>query len=158
MATLEKRGEFWRVKVRRTGFPTQSRTFDNKALAQRWAREIENEMDRGDFVDRTEAEKNSLAEVLKRYQREVSPTKKGADSEDYRIDSILKSRVCQTKHFVERSAIGAQEDHEACRQESRNAGVKSNETKVNYRYLTRIRALASANRLLFKRRLVRITT
>lgn len=97
MATLEKRGEFWRVKVRRTGFPTQSRTFDNKALAQRWAREIENEMDRGDFVDRTEAEKNSLAEVLKRYQREISPTKKGADSEDYRIDSILKSRVCQTK-------------------------------------------------------------
>jgi integrase len=97
MATVEKRGEFWRVKVRRTGFPTQSRTFDNKALAQRWAREIENEMDRGDFVDRTEAEKNSLAEVLKRYQREISPTKKGADSEDYRIDSILKSRVCQTK-------------------------------------------------------------
>jgi len=97
MATLEKRGDFWRAKVRRTGFPTQSRTFDNKALAERWAREIENEMDRGDFVDRTEAEKNTLAAVLKRYQKEISPTKKGADSEDYRIDSILKSRVCNTK-------------------------------------------------------------
>jgi integrase len=97
MATFEKRGDFWRAKVRRNGFPAQSRTFDNKALAERWAREIENEMDRGDFVDRTEAEKNTLAEVLKRYQKEISPTKKGADSEDYRIDSILKSRVCQTK-------------------------------------------------------------
>ncbi len=97
MATFEKRGDFWRAKVRRNGFPAQSRTFDNKALAERWAREIENEMDRGDFVDRTEAEKNTLAEVLKRYQKEISPTKKGAESEDYRIDSILKSKLCQTK-------------------------------------------------------------
>lgn len=97
MATLEKRGDFWRAKVRRIGFPTQSRTFDNKALAERWAREIENEMDRGDFVDRTEAEKNTLAEVLKRYQKEISPTKKGAVSEDSRINGILRSRVCKTK-------------------------------------------------------------
>ena len=52
MPSVEKRGEFWRVRIRRHGFPMQSRTFDNKALAERWAREIENTMDRGDFVDR----------------------------------------------------------------------------------------------------------
>ena len=29
MATIEKRGYFWRVKVRRTGLPAQTQTFDN---------------------------------------------------------------------------------------------------------------------------------
>lgn len=97
MATYEKRGEFWRVKIRRNGFPTQSRTFNNKALADRWAREIENDMDRGDFFDRTEAEKNTLADVLLRYGREVSPSKKGAVVETFRVKSIAKARLCKTK-------------------------------------------------------------
>ena len=38
MATIEKRGPFWRVKIRRTGLPAQTRTFDSKTLAQQWAR------------------------------------------------------------------------------------------------------------------------
>ncbi len=35
MATFEKRGNFWRAKIRRAGLPAQTRTFDNKTLAQR---------------------------------------------------------------------------------------------------------------------------
>jgi len=97
MATFERRGDYWRVKVRRTGFPAQTRTFDNKALAERWAREVENDMDRGDFVDRSEAEKNTLGAVLDRYRREITPSKKGADSEAYRIQGLLGAQVCAIK-------------------------------------------------------------
>ena len=64
MATLEKRGDYWRVKIRRNGFPVQTRSFDTKAVAERWARDIENEMDKGVFFDRTESEKNTLRDVL----------------------------------------------------------------------------------------------
>ena len=97
MATFERRGDYWRVKVRRTGFPVQSRTFDNKTLAERWAREVENDMDRGDFVDRSEAEKNTLGAVLDRYRREITPSKKGADSEAYRIQGLLGAKICAIK-------------------------------------------------------------
>ena len=64
MATLEKRGNFWRVKIRRADLPAQTRTFDTKTLAQRWARGVEAEMDQGITVDRRIAHRTSLAELL----------------------------------------------------------------------------------------------
>jgi len=76
MATFERRGNFWRAKIRRAGLPAQTRTFDNKTLAQRWARGVEAEMDQGIAVDRRVAERTTLAEVLERYRREVTPTKR----------------------------------------------------------------------------------
>ena len=61
MATLEKRGDYWRAKIRRQGYPIHTRSSDTKAQAERWARNIEND------VDGTESEKNTLRDVLSRY-------------------------------------------------------------------------------------------
>ena len=60
-------------------------------------REVENDMDSGDFVDRSEAEKTTLGAVLDRYRREITPSKKGADSEAYRIQGLLGAKVCAIK-------------------------------------------------------------
>jgi len=77
MATVTKRGDLqWQVKIRRKGFPLQSRTFNTKAEAEAWARMLEGEMDRGVFVDRSESESTTLAEALERYKNEILPTKK----------------------------------------------------------------------------------
>jgi hypothetical protein len=65
MATFERRGRYWRVRVRRRGYPEQTRTFDSKAQAEVWARTIEGEMDRGLYLDRTEAEKNPLSDIMR---------------------------------------------------------------------------------------------
>jgi len=97
MATVEKRGKFWRVKIRRRGYPEQTRSFDVKLHALRWAREIENEMDRGVFIDRTEAEKNTLGDVLSRYVREVTPTKRGALPEECRLLALIQRPIAQIK-------------------------------------------------------------
>ena len=67
--------------IRRKGWPEQSRTFDTKADAERWARAVEGEMDRGIFVSRKEAESTTLGEALERYGKEVSALKKGAVQE-----------------------------------------------------------------------------
>ena len=64
------------MKIRRRGYPTETRTFETKAAAERYAREIESEMDRGVFVSRTEAENTTLSELLNRYLREVTAGKK----------------------------------------------------------------------------------
>ena len=77
MATVTKRGDLqWQVKIRRKGFPLQSRTFNTKSEAEAWARMLEGEMDRGVFVDRSESESTTLAEALARYKNEILPTKK----------------------------------------------------------------------------------
>jgi hypothetical protein len=85
MAGIWKRGGYWRAEIRRVGYPSQWRTFDTRAEAEAWARRIESEMDRGTFVDRTEAERNTFGDLLERYAEEVSPHKKGAAEERLRF-------------------------------------------------------------------------
>lgn len=98
MATISKRGDYqWQVKVRRKGYPDQSRTFDSKAEADKWARSVEAELDKGLYIDRNEAEKNTLWSVLDRYRREVSPLKRSGKLEASRIETIKREKFTQTK-------------------------------------------------------------
>lgn len=91
MATIRKKGDYqWHVQIRRKGFPSQTKTFETKAAAEEWARDIESGMDRGIFVSRTEAESTTLKECLERYLNDVTPLKKGADKERSVIKKLQK--------------------------------------------------------------------
>jgi integrase len=88
MPTIRKRGQYqWEAQVRRRGYPAQSKTFTTKAEAEAWANMIESEMSRGVWVSRSEAEATTLYEALKRYEEEVSLSKRGAAQEI----SVLKA-------------------------------------------------------------------
>lgn len=91
MATITKRGRFQhQVQIRRKGYPVQTATFETRKGAQSWATDIESEMRRGVFVDRSEAERTTLREALLRYEQEVTPEKRSADREVLRIRRLLK--------------------------------------------------------------------
>lgn len=82
MATLRKRGAYqWEAQVRRRGYPASSKTFETKADAEAWASMIESEMSRGVWVSRAEGESTTLLELLDRYEREITPYKKGRAQE-----------------------------------------------------------------------------
>ena len=81
----------WQAKIRKKGHPVQTKVFRTKADAQAWARSVENEMDRGVFVSRKEAENTTLAEALDRYSKEVSALKKGAIQEISIIGKVKES-------------------------------------------------------------------
>ncbi len=71
MATIRKRGDYqWEARVRRRGYPTQSKTLNTKIEAEAWAREVEAEMDRGVFESRSESESTTLGQALDRFDRE----------------------------------------------------------------------------------------
>ena len=96
MATISKRGPYqWQAKVRRKHRPSRSRTFDTKADAETWARQIEAEFDRGVTSVDMSASKMTLREALDRYEREVTPHKKGAQPERYRLD------LWRREHFAD---------------------------------------------------------
>jgi integrase len=97
MATIEKRGQFWRVKVRRAGLPAQTKTFDNRTHAQQWARSVESDLDKGIVVDRRTAQRLSLAEVLERYRREVTPTKRGSLDENLRLKAMAQRPFARSR-------------------------------------------------------------
>ena len=86
MATFLKRGDLqWLTKIRRKSFPSQTKTFNTRIDAESWARQIENEMDRGSFLSRKEAENTTLLKSLERYKTEISILKKGHPQERNRI-------------------------------------------------------------------------
>ena len=46
MANIARRGKYWRVRIRRVGYPDQTRSFDSRANAERWARSVEADIDK----------------------------------------------------------------------------------------------------------------
>lgn len=76
MATLVKTPSgTWKAVIRKTGWPTCSKTFRTKRDAEDWSRRTEDEMVRGVFIQRSSSERLTLESALKRYLTEVSPTK-----------------------------------------------------------------------------------
>ncbi|MEO9523004.1 MULTISPECIES: site-specific integrase [Gammaproteobacteria] len=91
MATITKRApRQWQVKIRRRGYRTQSKTFQTKAAAEQWSRQIESEMDRSVFVSLDEAESTTLEMLSARYCREVLPDKKAIVDVNSRIKTLNK--------------------------------------------------------------------
>lgn len=90
MATVRKLASGkWNAQVRRKGHSPISKSFINQKDAIQWVRLIESDMDKGVFLDRSEAETTTLADALERYQKEVTPHKKGADRESDRLSVWL---------------------------------------------------------------------
>lgn len=91
MATFEQRESgWWQAKIRRRGYPVQSQTFRKKADAEEWARSIENEIDRGIFVSRSEGERTTFSDAADRYTREVLPEKRGKIQDGYRLKALVE--------------------------------------------------------------------
>lgn len=105
MATITQRTDRagqsvgWQAKIRRKGYPTESRTFATKREAEAWARGLEGEMDQGVFVSRREAESTTLTEALDRYEREITPRKKGASQEKHRLN-LWRSSTLATRSLA----------------------------------------------------------
>lgn len=95
---MRKRNDKWQVQVRRSGQNPVSRTFINKADAQQWAREKEVEADRqGLAVDFAALRTNTVGELVGRYMREVTPSKKSALAECYVLRAFQSNPVCRRR-------------------------------------------------------------
>lgn len=88
MASIRKRDGRWRVQVRKRGFKPQFGSFEQKADAVAWARQLESEMDRGVFVSRHQADRTTLGELFDRYEREITPGKASARRERQRLKQL----------------------------------------------------------------------
>jgi integrase len=94
VANITNRGPLqWRVLIRRRGYPRVSKTFETKADAEAWARQIESEMDRKVFISRAEAEQYTLSECLDRYIEEYIPRLKHGKREADRARALQRRPI-----------------------------------------------------------------
>lgn len=76
MATITKTPSgTWKVIIRKVGWPTASKTFRLKRTAEDWARDTEDEMVKGIFIQRAPSQRLTLEVALDRYLKDVSVTK-----------------------------------------------------------------------------------
>src|SRR3954467_6890511 len=95
MATIRKLRGRWQAMVRRKGVAPRAKSFDNRADAIRWARDLESEADRSGWVaDSRLAEKMTLRELLARYCAEITPTKRSAHTERSRLKALMGRDIC----------------------------------------------------------------
>ena len=86
MASITPHKDGWRVQIKILGV-RDSDTFRTRREAAAWAGSRETEI--REAARKPAGEKASLREVMLRYQREVTPTKRGARWESIRLDAML---------------------------------------------------------------------
>ncbi len=93
MASIRYRSNKWQARVSRKEQQSLVKTFLTKEDAQRWARSIEVEWDKGTYTNLHQAEKITLGELIGRYLREVTPLMRGAKEDAFRLKAILRRPI-----------------------------------------------------------------
>ncbi len=86
----------YRVQVRRRGFTTTFKSFPTRTEAKKWARAMENKLDRGDYSDYTEASKLTLGDIMRRFISEGYHVKQKDKFVEGRANSILNDTIADT--------------------------------------------------------------
>ena len=74
-----------------------SKTFIKKSNASAWAKEIEYQLDRDQYEDFSDTARISLGELITRYRDEITPHKKGRNTEKYKLNFILRHKIAKVK-------------------------------------------------------------
>ncbi|MDP6023790.1 MAG: site-specific integrase [Alphaproteobacteria bacterium] len=89
MATFRKRNKKWQAIVRHKDIGTTTRSFISKANALRWVKEQEEKLETGVY-GRLEPSRVTLGDLLKRYSQEITPAKRGAETEQRRLQRLIR--------------------------------------------------------------------
>ena len=89
MATIRKKGKFqWHVQIRRQGYKPVTKTFPGEKEAQEFARQVESDMDRGVYQEKSASASTTIETLAKKYIKDITPSKKNK-IEDERLMNVV---------------------------------------------------------------------
>jgi integrase len=95
VATLRKRSNgHWQARVRKAN-QSITKTFINKVDAERWAKQVEVEMQKGSYTNLVLAERTTFAEIIERYIVEVLPTMRGGKADFIRLKALARRPIAK---------------------------------------------------------------
>jgi integrase len=95
LATLRKRSNGrWQARVRKAN-QSITKTFINKADAERWAKQVEVEMQKGSYTNLVLTERTTFAEIIERYITEVLPTMRGGKADYIRLKALARRPIAK---------------------------------------------------------------
>lgn len=94
MATIRKLRGRRQAQVRRRGMKPRCKSFDSKIETEKWARDLESQVDKFRAAPDTRIlESTTLGALMKRYAEEVSPSKRGATQEIQRLGVLQRHEL-----------------------------------------------------------------
>jgi hypothetical protein len=136
MATFRNRHGKWQARVRRLGQQPISKSFQNKQDAERWARQVETDIDKGSYTNVTLAERTLLKDIIKRYIEEVTNQTRSMKEDRYRLGAMMRHWIGNLTMIQLTPAKVAQYRDERLKKVSAGAVIKK-EATVWQAYLTR---------------------
>ena len=97
MATFRNRHGKWQARVQRKGQQPISKSFQSKEDAQRWARQIEAEIDKGSFTSVALAERTLFKDVIERYVQEVTLKTRNMKEDAYRLRALSRHPIAKLR-------------------------------------------------------------
>jgi integrase len=95
MATFRNRHGKWQARVQRKGQQPVSKSFQSKEDAQRWARQLEAEIDKGSYTNIALAERTLFKDVIERYVQEVTLKTRSMKEDTYRLRALARHPIAK---------------------------------------------------------------
>ena len=110
MASFRKRNGKWQAIVRHKDIGTTSRSFTSKRDAINWSREQERQLENDNFGTQ-EPTSVTLGDLLSRYARDITPSKRGATTELRRLRRLINDPVSSISvHKLSSATVAAFRD------------------------------------------------
>ena len=84
----------WQCLIRRIGYPHIAKSFLEKSTCSKYAKMVESQMDQKIFQDLSGAEGTTLRELVIKYRDEIVPEYKSAKTLTYKLNYMLKFKIC----------------------------------------------------------------
>jgi integrase len=94
MASIRKRGNAYQVRVSRKGSDSMVKSFASRQEAEQWARAMEHALDLQMTHSQSSTRNISFGDLLEKYLKTVTPHKRGAKDEAWRIRAIRRDPIC----------------------------------------------------------------
>ena len=95
MASIRNRNGVWQARITRKGQEPVSKSFTTRHDAERWARQIETQIDQGRFVSLKQDERTTRGELVGRYRVEVTPQMKSAEADSIKLLALMRNPLCK---------------------------------------------------------------
>lgn len=87
MASIQKVGDKWLARIRRKGYPERSQVFGTKILADKWARQVEQEIDSGK-AGQLAPNHVTIGALIERYTQEIGSVKPFGRNKEHTLKLI----------------------------------------------------------------------
>jgi len=95
MASIRNRKGNWQARITRKGEQPIAKSFQSRQDAERWARQIESEIDKGCYTNLVLADKTPFKDVINRYVQEVTSKTRSMKEDSYRLMAMARHPIAK---------------------------------------------------------------